>query len=158
MESVRKSGFIDVLEVVPQKSENIAEMEVGRCDNCKNQSSVLNSITKAVEVQLEVLVENHFPALAAPQSPIARAPPPPPPPPHIAQGRVTMYKASALAELYHSLTKQDGKQGSMNNGSCASPQSNKAHLSIVGELQHRSAHLLAVTVFFCVWKFPEKNW
>ncbi|CAD5163388.1 unnamed protein product [Musa acuminata subsp. malaccensis] len=144
--SVRKSGFIDVLEVVPQKSENTAEMEVGRHDNCKNQSSVLNPITRAVEVQLEVLVENHFPALAAPLSPIARAPPPPPPPPppHNARGRVTVHKASALAELYHSLTKQDGKQGSMNNGSCASPQSNKAHLSIVGELQNRSAHLLAI--------------
>ncbi|CAL9107607.1 unnamed protein product [Musa textilis] len=144
VESVRKSGFIGVLEVVPQKSQNIAEMEVGRHDNCKNQSSVLNPITKAVEVQLKVLVENHFPALAAPQSPIARPPPPPPPPPHNAQGKVTMHKASALAELYHSLTKQAGKQGSMNNGSCASPQSNKAHLSIVGELQHRSAHLLAI--------------
>ncbi|URE40300.1 hypothetical protein MUK42_33028 [Musa troglodytarum] len=159
VESVRKSGFIGVLEVVPQQSQNIAEMEVGRHDNCKNQSSVLNPITKAVEVQLKVLVENHFPALAAPQSPIARPPPPPPPPPHNAQGKVTMHKASALAELYHSLMKQAGKQGSMNNGSCASPQSNKAHLSIVGELQHRSAHLLAADERAVLKHFdwPEKK-
>ncbi|XP_042457502.1 protein CHUP1, chloroplastic-like isoform X1 [Zingiber officinale] len=117
-----KSKFRDLLELVQKNSKNSAEME---------------------EVQQNVVIKMPIPTLSpskgASHGP-PPLPPPPPPLPHSASGRATVGKASALVQLYHSLT----KQGSASNGGSASPFSGFAHRGIVGELQHRSAHLLAI--------------
>ncbi|CAL9754176.1 unnamed protein product [Musa acuminata subsp. burmannicoides] len=134
VESVIKSGFSNVTEVVQKKSQNVKD---------KIQFSVLKPPTKAVGVQSKALVKKPVPPLPTSQAPIAGPPPPPPPPPHAAGRSNAMHKPSALVELYHSLSKRDGKQGSMVNGG-ASPLSNNARNSIVGELQSRSSHLLAI--------------
>uniref|UniRef100_A0ACD6A398 Uncharacterized protein n=1 Tax=Avena sativa TaxID=4498 RepID=A0ACD6A398_AVESA len=66
---------------------------------------------------------------------LGRAPAPPPPPPQHGT-RSTVNKATALVEMYNSLNKRDTKK----------PVAVSAahHNSIVGELQNRSTHLLAI--------------
>ncbi|KQJ89623.1 protein CHUP1, chloroplastic isoform X1 [Brachypodium distachyon] len=64
-----------------------------------------------------------------------RAPAPPPPPPQ--RGTIsTVNNATALVEMYNSLNKRDTKK--------AASVSTAHHNSIVGELQNRSTHLLAI--------------
>lgn len=91
-----------------------------------------------------------------PPKPPSRPPPPPPPPPNRIPGRggvpvpvppppplqqgpsriSTVNKATALVEMYNSLTKRDAKR--------TAAVSAAHHNSIVGELQNRSTHLLAI--------------
>lgn len=75
-------------------------------------------------------------------------PPPPPPPPPIPSRPLAKLantqKAPAVVQLFHSLKNQDTKKdlkGSINH---QKPITNSAHNSIVGEIQNRSAHLLAI--------------
>lgn len=75
-------------------------------------------------------------------------PPPPPPPPPIPSRPLAKLantqKAPAIVQLFHSLKNLDAKKdlkGSMNH---QKPITNSAHNSIVGEIQNRSAHLLAI--------------
>ncbi|GMY28048.1 protein CHUP1, chloroplastic [Fagus crenata] len=83
----------------------------------------------------------------APTPPCSSLPPPPPPlpPPRQSAGVATTQKAPALVEFYHSLKRQEGKKrdspGSANHHK---PAAISAHSSIVGEIQNRSSHLLAI--------------
>ncbi|XP_074589809.1 INCREASED PETAL GROWTH ANISOTROPY 1-like protein 2 [Curcuma longa] len=141
---------IKMMEKTDQKSsKNSAEMEVRENTICKSQSLARRTANQVVEVQQNLVIKMPIPTLSpskgSSHGPPPLPPPPPPPLPHNASGRATVSKASALVQLYHSLTKQDRKQGSAINGSSASsPTSGFAHRGIVGELQHRSAHLLAI--------------
>ncbi|WJX96369.1 hypothetical protein P8452_77583 [Trifolium repens] len=76
-------------------------------------------------------------------------PPPPPPPPPIPSRPLAKLsntqKSPPIVQLFHSIKNQDGKKdlkGSMNQHH--KPITNSAHNSIVGEIQNRSAHLLAI--------------
>ncbi|KAH7513543.1 hypothetical protein FEM48_Zijuj12G0211400 [Ziziphus jujuba var. spinosa] len=72
-------------------------------------------------------------------------PPPPPPPLQSSARPTTNLKAPTLVQFYHSLTKQEGNKdstGSRNH--YHKPAAVSAHNSIVGEIQNRSAHLLAI--------------
>ncbi|CAI8610864.1 unnamed protein product [Vicia faba] len=73
-------------------------------------------------------------------------PPPPPPPPIPSRPKLAnTHKAPAIVQLFHSLKTQDAKKdskGSMTHHH--KPITNSAHNSIVGEIQNRSAHLLAI--------------
>ncbi|CAL5199085.1 unnamed protein product [Lathyrus oleraceus] len=76
-------------------------------------------------------------------------PPPPPPPPPIPSRPLAKlantHKASATVQLFHSLKSQDAKKDSRGSMSYPhKPITNSAHNSIVGEIQNRSAHLLAI--------------
>lgn len=72
-------------------------------------------------------------------------PPPPPPLPRKAPAKAaSMQKAPSLVQFYHSLTKHDGKKSAMRNGNSSSPSVVYPHSSIVGEIQNRSTHLLAI--------------
>lgn len=76
-------------------------------------------------------------------------PPPPPPPPALPRPTVraaTTQKAPALVESYRSLTRQEGRRGSSGSGNNNKPAAISVHTSIVGEIQNRSAHLLAVSI------------
>ncbi|KAK4773132.1 hypothetical protein SAY87_028151 [Trapa incisa] len=77
--------------------------------------------------------------------------PPPPPPPlppsqPRARGGASTQKAPAIFEFYQFLTRQEGKKDRQNAGSSSKllPGTTSAHSSIVGEIQNRSAHLLAI--------------
>lgn len=81
------------------------------------------------------------------------APPPPPPPPPSAPPlprstarAATTPKAPAVVESYGSLTRQEGSRGSSGSGNHSKPAAFSVHTSIVGEIQNRSAHLLAIKV------------
>ncbi|XP_058757053.1 protein CHUP1, chloroplastic isoform X2 [Vicia villosa] len=77
-------------------------------------------------------------------------PPPPPPPPPIPSRPLAKLgntqKAPAIVQLFHSIKTQDAKKDS--KGSMTHHHkpiiTNSAHNSIVGEIQNRSAHLLAI--------------
>ncbi|TKY54335.1 CHUP1 [Spatholobus suberectus] len=74
-------------------------------------------------------------------------PPPPLPPPipswHLARLANTQ-KAPAVVELFHSLKNKDGKIDSKGSVNHQRPLVISAHSSIVGEIQNRSAYLLAI--------------
>ncbi|CAN6548347.1 unnamed protein product [Malus baccata var. baccata] len=81
-----------------------------------------------------------------PPPPSLRLRPPPPPPPQFsvrATGGTTQ-KAPALVEFYHSLRKQEVKRDSPESQNHHKPAATSAHNSVVGEIQNRSAHLLAI--------------
>ncbi|KAM2745609.1 hypothetical protein PS2_021314 [Malus domestica] len=81
-----------------------------------------------------------------PPPPSLRLQPPPPPPPQFsvrATGGTTQ-KAPALVEFYHSLRKQEVKMDSPESQNHHKPAATSAHNSVVGEIQNRSAHLLAI--------------
>lgn len=73
------------------------------------------------------------------------SPPPPPPLPLRPPARAAnTQKAPTLVELYHSLTKREGKKESPRPANQIKPAAISAHNSIVGEFQNRSAHLLKI--------------
>ncbi|XP_012573389.1 INCREASED PETAL GROWTH ANISOTROPY 1-like protein 2 isoform X2 [Cicer arietinum] len=74
-------------------------------------------------------------------------PPPPPPPPIPSRPLAKLantQKAPAVVQLFHSLKNQDGKKDSKGSINHHKPIAISAHSSIVGEIQNRSAHLLAI--------------
>ncbi|KAH1101035.1 hypothetical protein AAZX31_13G100800 [Glycine max] len=75
-------------------------------------------------------------------------PPPPPPPPPIPTPPLARLantqKAPTIVELFHSLKNKDGKIDSKGSVNHQRPVVISAHSSIVGEIQNRSAHLLAI--------------
>lgn len=84
-------------------------------------------------------------------------PPPPPPPPPISSRPLAKLtnsqKTPAIVELFHSFKNQDGKKDSKGSVNHQRPVATSAHNSIVGEIQNRSSHLLAVSIVFnCVYE------
>jgi hypothetical protein len=74
-------------------------------------------------------------------------PPPPPLPPMRPLARATTApKTPAIVEFYNSIRKQEGKRDSPGLRSQYKPEKTSAHSSIVGEIQNRSTHLLAVSI------------
>ncbi|CAL0330239.1 unnamed protein product [Lupinus luteus] len=75
-------------------------------------------------------------------------PPPPPPPPSIpsrpSAKLATTQKAPSVVQLFHSLKNQNEKRESKGYVNHQKPLPFSAHSSIVGEIQNRSAHLLAI--------------
>lgn len=78
--------------------------------------------------------------------PSALPPPPPPPlPPRRAAKAASTRKSSPVVEMYQTLTTNKGKNPSV-GGNYSKQIASSAHNSIVGEIQNRSAHLLAVRI------------
>ncbi|KAJ8766466.1 hypothetical protein K2173_022525 [Erythroxylum novogranatense] len=73
-------------------------------------------------------------------------PPPPPPPPPLRPRAKTFSSpaAPAVVELYHSLRNQEEGRDTARLGTQYKPPAMTMHSSIVGEIQNRSAHLLAI--------------
>lgn len=72
-------------------------------------------------------------------------PPPPPLPPRRAAKAASTRKASPVVEMFQALTSNKGKNPSV-GGNYSKQIASSAHNSIVGEIQNRSAHLLAVRI------------
>ncbi|XP_043724551.1 protein CHUP1, chloroplastic [Telopea speciosissima] len=86
-----------------------------------------------------------IPSVAPQRAPVSsNPPPPPPPPPRVPARAASMHKAPTLVQFYHSLTKHEGKKDPLRHGNHNSPTVSNVHSSIVGEIQNRSAHLLAI--------------
>lgn len=76
-------------------------------------------------------------------------PPPPPPPPPMnfaSRSNTAMVKrAPQVVELYHSLMKRDSRRDSSNGGLSDAPDVADVRSSMIGEIENRSSHLLAVS-------------
>ncbi|GLJ37918.1 hypothetical protein SUGI_0771520 [Cryptomeria japonica] len=86
--------------------------------------------------------------------------PPPPPPPHLrakgappplpppsntlAPGKDVMQRAPEVVEFYHSLMKRDAKKDSSGAASVDTPNVANARSNMIGEIENRSSHLLAI--------------
>ncbi|KAI5332137.1 hypothetical protein L3X38_022265 [Prunus dulcis] len=74
-------------------------------------------------------------------------PPPPPPPPKFAMKTSTtgmVQRAPQVVEFYHSLMKRDSRKDSSNGGVCDGPDVANVRSSMIGEIENRSSHLLAI--------------
>ncbi|PNX91910.1 hypothetical protein L195_g015035, partial [Trifolium pratense] len=75
-------------------------------------------------------------------------PPPPPPPPPMSfasKSNTAMVKrAPQVVELYHSLMKRDCRRDSSNGGLSDAPDVADVRSSMIGEIENRSSHLLAI--------------
>lgn len=87
--------------------------------------------------------------------PAAKAPPPPPPPPkgkRAAPAKVR--RVPEVVEFYHSLMRRDSRRESGAGGSEVLPATANAR-DMIGEIENRSAHLLAVSTRF--WLGVKRN-
>ncbi|KAL2581113.1 hypothetical protein AAZX31_15G176300 [Glycine max] len=75
-------------------------------------------------------------------------PPPPPMPPSIPSRPIAKanntQRAPAFVKLFHTLKNQEGMKSTTGSGKQQRPVAVNVHSSIVGEIQNRSAHLLAI--------------
>ncbi|XP_047158361.1 protein CHUP1, chloroplastic-like [Vigna umbellata] len=73
-------------------------------------------------------------------------PPPPPPPMNFASksNTATVKRAPQVVELYHSLMKRDSRKDSSNGGLSDAPDVADVRSSMIGEIENRSSHLLAI--------------
>jgi len=89
-------------------------------------------------------------------------PPPPPPPPMNFSSRsntATVKRAPQVVELYHSLMKRDSRKDSSNGGHPDAPDVADVRSSMIGEIENRSSHLLAVSSFpHSAHKFILLSW
>lgn len=93
----------------------------------------------------EISVPNLAPAVPPP-------PPPPPPPPapksmaKVSNGMVQ--RAPQVVEFYHSLMKRESRKDCLNSGSVDASDVANVRSSMIGEIENRSSHLLAVSACF----------
>lgn len=82
-----------------------------------------------------------------PQPPPLPRPPPPPPAPKFSGKSTTgvVQRAPQVVEFYHSLMKRDSRKDSSNGGVCEAPNVANVRSSMIGEIENRSSHLLAVS-------------
>lgn len=82
-----------------------------------------------------------------PQPPPLPPPPPPPPAPKFSGKSNTgvVQRAPQVVEFYHSLMKRDSRKDSSNGGVCEAPNVANVRSSMIGEIENRSSHLLAVS-------------
>eukprot|EP01018_Ginkgo_biloba_P030332 Gb_27643 [translate_table: standard] len=71
-------------------------------------------------------------------------PPPPPPPKFSTAGANVMQRAPEVVEFYHSLMKRDAKKEASGGGITDAPDVANARSSMIGEIENRSSHLLAI--------------
>ena len=98
------------------------------------------------------------------QVPLPPPPPPPPPPMNFASrsNMASVKRAPQVVELYHSLMKRDSRKDSSNGGLSDAPDVSDVRSSMIGEIENRSSHLLAVSTFplyahkFSLFFFHEK--
>ncbi|KAE8669913.1 peroxisome bioproteinsis protein 7 [Hibiscus syriacus] len=73
-------------------------------------------------------------------------PPPPPPPPKfsVRSSAGVVKRAPQVVEFYHSLMKRGSRKDSTNGGICDVPDVANVRSSMIGEIENRSSHLLAI--------------
>lgn len=129
--------FKDIQKLIANKLEHsiVRKDVIKETSSIKPPSGPKCSVPKAVDAETKVSAHH-----------LLLAPPPPPPPPRPPVRAAAPRKASSFVQLYHSLTKQEGKKELMRPQNYNKPAVCSAHSSIVGEIQNRSAHLLAVRI------------
>ncbi|XP_057958927.1 uncharacterized protein LOC131151654 isoform X3 [Malania oleifera] len=125
--------FKDIQRLIANKLEKPkVEKEANNDTETVTTAGLIQSTSKVAVVQAEI-------------PPHTCPPPPPPPPPlHPIARAGNTKKASSLVDFYHPLTKREGKKQSIGPGNHNMPAVTSAHSCLVGEIQNRSAHLLAI--------------
>lgn len=94
---------------------------------------------------------------------IPAVPPPPPPPPPPAPKLVSrntagkVQRAPQVVEFYHSLMKRDSRKDCLNSVSTDASEVASVRSSMIGEIENRSSHLLAVSASFCAIPCTKLN-
>ncbi|KAK6916907.1 hypothetical protein RJ641_017658 [Dillenia turbinata] len=80
------------------------------------------------------------------QAAVPPPPPPPPPPPKLSMRSTagTVQRAPQVVEFYHSLMRRDSRKDSQNGGTADAIDVENARSSMIGEIENRSSHLLAI--------------
>ncbi|PIN17741.1 hypothetical protein CDL12_09586 [Handroanthus impetiginosus] len=73
-------------------------------------------------------------------------PPPPPPPPKLMAISTTgmVQRAPQVVEFYHSLMKRESRKDCLNSATTEAPDVANVRSSMIGEIENRSSHLLAI--------------
>lgn len=135
---IPSSKFKDIQKLIAKQLES----SITRKDNTIETSTKIapSTATKSPGIGIANVQLKFY------DSPSALPPPPPPPlPPRRAAKAASTRKASPVVEMYQSLTTNKVKNPSV-GGNYSKQISSSAHNSIVGEIQNRSAHLLAVRI------------
>ncbi|KAK9051656.1 hypothetical protein SSX86_028284 [Deinandra increscens subsp. villosa] len=121
-----------------------------------SSSSSNSSLDSSAEraLSLSLTTEQQLPVPSAPPPPPppprtakAVAPPPPPPPPKglIKPLPAKVRRIPEVVEFYHSLMRRESRRESCNGGSSAADVSSTANTrDMIGEIENRSTHLLAI--------------
>ncbi|XP_044508715.1 protein CHUP1, chloroplastic-like [Mangifera indica] len=80
-----------------------------------------------------------------PPPPLLLPPPPPPPPKYSVRSTAGLVqRAPQVVEFYHSLMKRDSRKDSSNGAISEAPDVANVRSSMIGEIENRSSHLLAI--------------
>ncbi|KAI3455867.1 hypothetical protein Pfo_012530 [Paulownia fortunei] len=81
-----------------------------------------------------------------PTLPLPPPPPPPPPPPKLMARSMTgmVQRAPQVVEFYHSLMKRESRKDCLNSGTTDASDVANVRSSMIGEIENRSSHLLAI--------------
>ncbi|XP_073058455.1 protein CHUP1, chloroplastic-like [Primulina eburnea] len=91
------------------------------------------------EIKEEKSSQNLAPALPPPPPPL------PPPPKLMGRSMIGIVKRSPqVVEFYHSLMKRDSRKECLNSGATDAPDVTNVRSSMIGEIENRSSHLLAI--------------
>ncbi|KAL5700596.1 hypothetical protein ACHQM5_026021 [Ranunculus cassubicifolius] len=131
------SNFKDVQKLIAKKLENFVVTKSDGKEGRMPPAKISKPVSSVVSVQPKISV-NSAPPTAMPP------PPPPPPLPRVPTRVSAAKKAPSLVEFYHTLTKREERKDASGPGIHNSRGTNNAHNSIVGEIQNRSTHLLAI--------------
>nr|XP_028951235.1 protein CHUP1, chloroplastic-like isoform X2 [Malus domestica] len=137
------------------KFKDLQKLIANKLERSVVKKDAVNETSPPVKAPPPPPPKSAIPRVSATQCRPPPPPPPPPslrlqpPPPHPPQFSVratggTTQKAPALVEFYHSLRKQEVKMDSPESRNHHKPAATSAHNSVVGEIQNRSAHLLAI--------------
>ncbi|XP_027330735.1 protein CHUP1, chloroplastic isoform X1 [Abrus precatorius] len=136
----QRPKFKDIQKLIADK------LERSRVKKEANSEVIFTKASISAPTPSHAISETTSIGRKSPSSTCLKPPPPPPPPiPSRPLARLAnTQKAPAIVELFHSLKNQDGKKVSKGLMNHQRPVAISAHSSIVGEIQNRSAHLLAI--------------
>ncbi|KAI8003660.1 hypothetical protein LOK49_LG08G03450 [Camellia lanceoleosa] len=133
--------FKDIQKLIATKLEH-SKLKNEAINNASPTRVLTAPSTKPIPIAMDV--QSNLPACHFPLPP---HPPPPPPPRPRAPGKSAITrKDPPVVESRHVLTKCDRSSNPSGSGNCDKPLIISAHSSIVGEIQKRSSHLLAIKV------------
>ncbi|XP_042477470.1 protein CHUP1, chloroplastic-like [Macadamia integrifolia] len=157
----QSDGFISPKEL----EKNVVPLVAQEYDLCVVQSPQFfvnkqetNKITASLDVEkrpLRIPNPPPRPSVSLPSEarehgnasiPAPPPPPPPPPPPKFSARSSTsaVQRAPEVVEFYHSLMKRDSRKEPSSGGICDAPDVANVHSSMIGEIENRSSHLLAI--------------
>ncbi|KAK4266017.1 hypothetical protein QN277_026994 [Acacia crassicarpa] len=139
----QSSKFKDIQRLIADKLERSKVKKIDTIESVFVKSPIPSPASSG-----RVIPEAAIIGRKPPPSPCLAPPPPPPLPPPIpsrppAKVSITQ-KAPVIVDLYHALKNQELKKTTRGSGNFHKPVAISAHSSIVGEIQNRSAHLLAI--------------